>query len=178
MNATALPAQDQRIVHRRPGSTRAAKRRAAVIAELIADLGRQPDASEWHLIATIADLTVQREALAGAQLRGEPVDAMAMLKIAALIARMISALRGKSGSRLTQRKGSTVTVQTDIDTTMATLKTAIAAYTASAGNQVVLASWLVSQIKQSDPGVARALDNSALRMVGNAPETRSFATVG
>jgi hypothetical protein len=71
-----------------------------------------------------------------------------------------------------------MTVQTDIDTAMATLKTAIAAYTASAGNQTVLASWLVSQIKQSDSGVARALDNGALRMVGNAPDMRAVASVG
>jgi hypothetical protein len=45
-----------------------------------------------------------------------------------------------------------MTVQTDIDTAMATLKTAIAAYTASAGNQTVLASWLVSQIKIASCG--------------------------
>jgi hypothetical protein len=71
-----------------------------------------------------------------------------------------------------------MSVASDIDTAMGSLKTAIAAYTASAGNQVVLASWLVSQIKQSDPGVARALDNGALRMVGNAPDARTFASVG
>ena len=71
-----------------------------------------------------------------------------------------------------------MTVQTDIDAAMATLKTAIAVYTASAGNQTTFAAWLVSQIKQSDPGVARALDNGALRMVGNAPDTRTFASVG
>jgi hypothetical protein len=61
---------------------------------------------------------------------------------------------------------------------MISLRSAISAYTASAGNQTVLASWLVSQIKQSDPGIARALDNGALRMVGNAPDTRAFASVG
>jgi hypothetical protein len=71
-----------------------------------------------------------------------------------------------------------MSIQSDIDAAMASLKIAIAAYTASAGNQTVLAGWLVSQIKQSDPGVARALDNSALRMVANAPDARSFVTIG
>ena len=71
-----------------------------------------------------------------------------------------------------------MSVQSDIDTAMGSLKTAIAAYTASAGNQVVLASWLVSQIKQSDPGVARALDNGITRMVANPPDARSFASIG
>jgi hypothetical protein len=71
-----------------------------------------------------------------------------------------------------------MSVQSDLDTAMGSLKTAIAAYTASAGNQLVLASWLVSQIKQSDPGVARALDNGITRMVANPPDARSFASIG
>jgi hypothetical protein len=99
MNASALPAEEHRIVHRRPGSTRAAKRRAVVVAELIADHGRQPDNAERHLIATIADLVVQREALTSAQLRGEPCDSVALLKIAALTQRLIASLRGKSGKQ-------------------------------------------------------------------------------
>jgi hypothetical protein len=71
-----------------------------------------------------------------------------------------------------------MTVQTDIDSAFATLKSAIAAYTLADGNQVVLASWLVSQIKQSDPGVARALDTGITRMVSNAPDARTFASIG
>jgi hypothetical protein len=71
-----------------------------------------------------------------------------------------------------------MSVQSDIDTAMGSLKTAIAAYAAAAGNQVVLASWLISQIKQSDHGVARALDNGITRMVANAPDARTFASVG
>ena len=71
-----------------------------------------------------------------------------------------------------------MTVQTDIDSAVATLQSAIAAYTLANGNQVVLASWLVSQIKQSDPGVARALDNGITRMVANPPDARSFASIG
>jgi hypothetical protein len=71
-----------------------------------------------------------------------------------------------------------MTVQSDIDTAMGSLKTAITAYTASAGNQVVLASWLISQIKQSDQGVARALDTGITRMVANAPDARTFASIG
>jgi hypothetical protein len=71
-----------------------------------------------------------------------------------------------------------MTVQTDIDSAFATLKTAIAAYTLANGNQVVLASWLVSQIKQSDPGLARALDGNITRFVANPPDTRAFASVG
>jgi hypothetical protein len=108
MTATALPSATQRTVHRRPGSTRAAKRRVAVVAELIGELGRQPNASERHLIATIADLTVQREALASAQLRGEPVDSMALLKIAGLITRTISALRGKTTGKARGATGPTL----------------------------------------------------------------------
>lgn len=71
-----------------------------------------------------------------------------------------------------------MTVQTDIDSTMATLKTNIAAYTLADGNQVTLTAWLVSQLKQSDPGVARALINGHDRMVANPPDTRAFASVG
>ena len=71
-----------------------------------------------------------------------------------------------------------MTVQTDIDSAVATLQSAVAAYAAANGNQVVLASWLISQIKQSDPGVARALDTGITRMVANAPDARSFASVG
>jgi hypothetical protein len=71
-----------------------------------------------------------------------------------------------------------MTVQTDIDSAVATLQSAVAAYAAANGNQVVLASWLISQIKQSDPGVARALDTGITRMVANAPDARSFASIG
>jgi hypothetical protein len=71
-----------------------------------------------------------------------------------------------------------MTVQTDIDTAWGTLKTAIAAYTLADGNQVVLAGWLISQLKQSDPGMARALDGNITRFVSNPPDTRAFASVG
>jgi hypothetical protein len=71
-----------------------------------------------------------------------------------------------------------LSLQSDLDTAMVSLRSAISAYTASAGNQTVLAGWLVSQIKQSDTGIARALDNGALRMVGSAPDSRTFANVG
>jgi hypothetical protein len=71
----------------------------------------------------------------------------------------------------------TTTAQ-DIDSAMSSLKTAIASYATANGNQVVLASWLVSQLKQSDAGVARALDTGITRMVANAPDARTFASIG
>jgi hypothetical protein len=71
-----------------------------------------------------------------------------------------------------------MTVQADVDTAMASLKTAIAAYTAAGGSGSLLAQWLVSQIKQSDPAVARALDQTISRFVAEAPDRRSFAAIG
>ncbi|MGY3445629.1 hypothetical protein [Bradyrhizobium sp. USDA 4473] len=71
-----------------------------------------------------------------------------------------------------------MTVQTDIDTAMASLKSAIAAYAAADGNQLVLARWLVGQLKDSDQGVARALMSAGTEFIANAPDRRSFANVG
>jgi hypothetical protein len=91
------------------GRTRAVRRRREVIAEMVADLGRPPDATERHLIATVADLTISREALAAAQLRGEPVDSMVLLKTAGLITRTIAALRGKASGK--PRPGTAPTIR-------------------------------------------------------------------
>jgi hypothetical protein len=71
-----------------------------------------------------------------------------------------------------------MTVQTDIDSAVSTLKTAISAYTAAGGSGALLAQWLVSQIKQSDPAVGRALDQTISRFVAEAPDRRSFAAIG
>jgi hypothetical protein len=71
-----------------------------------------------------------------------------------------------------------MTVQTDIDTAMATLKTNIAAYVAADGNQVVLARWLIGQIKDSDQGVARAIDNAGPQFTAAVPDRRTFASIG
>jgi hypothetical protein len=71
-----------------------------------------------------------------------------------------------------------MSLASDVDTSLSSLVSAIQAYTASNGNQVVLASFLISKIKQSDPGIARALDTGITRMVGNAPDGRSFTSIG
>ena len=71
-----------------------------------------------------------------------------------------------------------MSVQTDVDSAVSTLKTAISAYTAAGGNASMLAQWLVSQIKQSDPAVARALDSTISRFVAEQPDRRSFAAIG
>jgi hypothetical protein len=71
-----------------------------------------------------------------------------------------------------------VSTQTDIDDATASLKAAVAAYIAAGGNGFVVAQWLVSQIKQSDPAVARALDQTIGRFVAEVPDRRAFATIG
>jgi hypothetical protein len=71
-----------------------------------------------------------------------------------------------------------MTVQTDIDSAVATLKTAIGAYTAAGGSGALLAQWLTSQIRQSDPKVATALINNITRYISEAPDRRSFSSVG
>lgn len=42
------------------------------------------------------------------------------------------------------------------------------------GTGFTLAQWMVSQIKQSDPAVARALDNTMNRFVAEAPDPTLF----
>jgi len=71
-----------------------------------------------------------------------------------------------------------MSIQTDIDDAMASLKTAIRAYTSASGNGFVLAQWLMNQLKQCDPVVARALDQTVSRFVAEAPDRRLFATIG
>lgn len=71
-----------------------------------------------------------------------------------------------------------MSTQTDVDDAMSSLKAAIAGYTAAGGSGFTLAQWLVSQIKQSDPAVARALDNTINRFVAEAPDRRPFAAIG
>jgi hypothetical protein len=71
-----------------------------------------------------------------------------------------------------------MTVQTDIDAAVATLKTTIAAYTASGGSGNLLAQWLLSQLRQSDPAVATALINNITRYISEAPDRRTFASIG
>jgi hypothetical protein len=71
-----------------------------------------------------------------------------------------------------------MTVASDVDTSVSSLCSAIQSYTASGGSGALLAQWLISQIKQSDPAVARALDNGITRMVANAPDVRAFASIG
>jgi hypothetical protein len=71
-----------------------------------------------------------------------------------------------------------MSLQSDLDTSMASLISAIAAYTAANGNQVVLASWLIGKIKGSDQGIARALDTGITRMVADSPDARTFASIG
>lgn len=71
-----------------------------------------------------------------------------------------------------------MTTQSDIDSAMVSLRAAIAAYTAAGGSGFTLAQWLISQIKQSDPAIARALDNTINRFVAEAPDRRSFAAIG
>lgn len=66
----------------------------------------------------------------------------------------------------------------DVDDAMADLRAAITAYTSAGGEGFKLAQWLISQVKQSDPAVARALDNSITRFVAETPDRRPFATMG
>lgn len=61
-----------------------------------------------------------------------------------------------------------MTVQSDIDTTMGTLRTNIAAFTAAGRPAHVLTRWLIQQLKLSDPGVARFLTTNGAALC-NAP---------
>jgi hypothetical protein len=72
-----------------------------------------------------------------------------------------------------------MSTETDnIDTAIGSLKTAIAAYTTAGGNGFTLAQWLISQIRQSDPAVALALQNNITRFIAEAPDRRTFASIG
>lgn len=71
-----------------------------------------------------------------------------------------------------------MSLSSDVDTAMGSLKTAIAAYTAAAGNQTVLTRWLIGQIRDSDQGIARALDNSGTQFNAAVPDRRTFASIG
>ncbi|MBR0797301.1 hypothetical protein JQ615_18085 [Bradyrhizobium jicamae] len=71
-----------------------------------------------------------------------------------------------------------MSVQTDIDAAMTSLGSAISAYTAANGSAVLLAQWLVNQIKQADLRVARALDQGVTRFVAEQPDKRPFASIG
>jgi hypothetical protein len=66
----------------------------------------------------------------------------------------------------------------DIDDAVATLKAAISAYTAAGGNGTTLAQWLISQLRLSDQKVALALQNNITRYIAEAPDRRSFASMG
>ena len=70
-----------------------------------------------------------------------------------------------------------MSTQTDVDDAMTSLKAAISAYVASNGNGYNLAMWIVNQVKQSDPAVARALDNGVTRFVAEVPDRRAFTTI-
>ncbi|MBR1156671.1 hypothetical protein [Bradyrhizobium sp. JYMT SZCCT0428] len=71
-----------------------------------------------------------------------------------------------------------MSTQTDVDDAMMSLKAAISAYVAVNGNGYNLAMWIVNQVRQSDPSIARALDSGVTRFVAEAPDRRSFATIG
>jgi hypothetical protein len=73
-----------------------ARRRREVVAELDAEFGRSLTSSDRHLIEAAADLVLQREAMAAASIRGEPIDSGTLLKILGLLSRALVTLRGKS----------------------------------------------------------------------------------
>jgi hypothetical protein len=81
------------------GRTRAAKRRRALIADLMSDLGRLPSATEWELVRQAADLILSRETMTAAAVRGEPVSHDAIVKISNSATRTIACLRNKGGKR-------------------------------------------------------------------------------
>jgi len=71
-----------------------------------------------------------------------------------------------------------MSAQTDVDDAMTSLKAAMAAYVAANGNSYNLAMWILGQIKQSDPAIARALDSGVTRFVAEAPDRRLFSSIG
>jgi hypothetical protein len=71
-----------------------------------------------------------------------------------------------------------MSVTSDIDDAMGSMKTAISSYATAGGNGFTLAQWLISQIKQSDPAVALALQNNITRFIAEAPDRRTFASIG
>jgi len=81
------------------GRTRAAKRRRALIASLMSDLGRLPSATEWELVRQAADLILGRETMTAAAVRGEPVSHDAIVKISNSATRTLACLRNKGGKR-------------------------------------------------------------------------------
>lgn len=91
-SVTIAPTEERR-VNQRPGATRAARRQRELIDELTRDLGHEPDAAEKLLIHQAAGLVGTREAMERAALRGEPISADAMIKLANSAIRTIAALR-------------------------------------------------------------------------------------
>ena len=71
-----------------------------------------------------------------------------------------------------------MTTASDVDSAASTLTAAITAYTAGGGNATLLAQWLISQLKQSDQSVARALEHNITRFISDPPDRRAFATIG
>ncbi|MGY4193377.1 hypothetical protein [Bradyrhizobium sp. USDA 4520] len=66
----------------------------------------------------------------------------------------------------------------DVDTTASAFVAALAAYANGGGDAARAAQWTISQIKQSHPGIARALDQGVARYVAEQPDRRSFASIG
>lgn len=91
--------QSERVIHRRPRATRAARRQRDLIDGLTRDLGHEPTTGERALIEQVAGLVVVREAMQQAALRGEPVSAAEMTKISGAVTRCLATLRGKVGRR-------------------------------------------------------------------------------
>ncbi|MBR0797304.1 hypothetical protein JQ615_18100 [Bradyrhizobium jicamae] len=89
--------------HRRPNATRVARHRRELVAELTAELGRQPTTTDQLLIAAAADLALKQQALQAAQARGEPVDDAAALKVAGLLNRCLATLRRGAGRKSVPR---------------------------------------------------------------------------
>jgi hypothetical protein len=86
-------------IHRRPGATRAARRRRQIIAELTNEFLGEPSPTERYLISTAADLILKEEALSAAFIRGEGVDTCDLVKLAGLLRRTLVTIRARTNRR-------------------------------------------------------------------------------
>lgn len=74
------------------GRTLPARRYKAVCADLASDMGGDPSAGQWLLIARCAGLTVQAEQLEAQIVRGEAVDVGVYSKLVNSLARVLGQL--------------------------------------------------------------------------------------
>jgi hypothetical protein len=75
------------------GRTRPARRHKKLVATLVSELGRAPDAREALLISNAAALVLQGERLTAQAIRGERIDESCAIRISNTLSRLLRSLK-------------------------------------------------------------------------------------